>query len=172
MMAWRGENGIEKIIGYFVALAIMVVGLIGIAILHGDPFYAPLKVWPLWVLAVVVAQLMSSPLNFQSQAPWSRVDSVEVPLTLLHAAFANEPSPDVRTGSIEADTSRNTVYLTTRDLDGNICRKAHSDIQKDGRIWDLLYNGILYSVVTGATINDLAIELLKLNQTPAMELRD
>jgi hypothetical protein len=45
-------------------------------------------------------------------------------------------------------------------------------LQRDRRIWDLVYNGVLHSVAGGAQATQQAIGVLKLNDTPALRLRD
>ncbi|MGH3949391.1 MAG: hypothetical protein ACRDSE_09735 [Pseudonocardiaceae bacterium] len=74
--------------------------------------------------------------------------------------------------SVTADAAGPTLYLRLEDAEGNVLYRMRHALQGDRRIWDLLYNGILHSVANGAEIDTLAIGMLKLDETPALRLRD
>jgi hypothetical protein len=60
--------------------------------------------------------------------------------------------------------------LELTDAVGNSMSVIASDLQRHRRLWDLVYNGILYSIARGATTNRLAHGLLQLDKAELGEL--
>ena len=50
---------------------------------------------------------------------------------------------------ITAHYRSNAVHLDFEDRDGRVVQISLSDLQRDRDIWDLVYNGILHSVIAG-----------------------
>ncbi|GAA3564826.1 hypothetical protein GCM10022222_55720 [Amycolatopsis ultiminotia] len=53
-----------------------------------------------------------------------------------------------------------------------VLTRSTEELQRDRRIWDLVYNGILHSVASGAQVGNQAIGILQLDKTPALKIRD
>jgi hypothetical protein len=76
-----------------------------------------------------------------------------------------------RLTQIEGHVAGVNWHLRLWDEDGRSRDCPWVELQPDRRIWDLVYNGILHSVAAGAEINSLAIDMLRLEGSPALQIQ-
>ncbi|WP_020666952.1 hypothetical protein [Amycolatopsis nigrescens] len=63
------------------------------------------------------------------------------------------------------------LYLEIFDDSKHGMSRTFSEFQRDRRIWDLLYNGLVHSIADGAEIKPSTIGKLQLNGHPALTAR-
>ncbi|WP_216207018.1 hypothetical protein [Amycolatopsis aidingensis] len=170
-LAWHRDDITGNIRRYIVALAILALGSSVLSLLRGDTFGDALTYWPVWIVIVVFAYLMSDPLTFKTMsagADWlqwgTRKRWYHRTPRAGHVKFYDLVS-------ITASGSGITIYLRLEDTEGNVLYRMPHALQQNRHIWDLLYNGILHSVANGAEIDNLAIKALRLDETQALQLR-
>lgn len=87
---------------------------------------------------------------------------------------------------IEGYAAGVVLYVRIVDEDGRGIDRTRTELHPDRRIWDLMYNGsstpsptaarmyngIKHSIANGCEINSLAIEMLHLENSPALRLRE
>ena len=137
--------------GFFAVLWTYVLVIAGLFIVRGfstDWFH----VWWLWV-GMAALSLLAYPItmkdNYAAGAEWVMVNK---DWALTYELV-----------SVKAYTYSNSLNLHFVDSGGRTLKANISRFQDDRRIWDLLYNGILHSVViNGAETNQLARGTLKL----------
>jgi hypothetical protein len=170
VLAWHRSSRLGNIRGFLVAFAIMAGASIVMFILVGD--LGAVGYWQLWVLMLVFAYLMSSPLDYQTTsvgADWIKWDYNR---RWYQRRARHNHLKTYELTRVEGYFAGGMLHLRFEDLEGRGADRQVGDLQRDRRIWDLFYNGLLHSVANGARINQVAIELLKLNETPALRLRN
>ncbi|MEC3980399.1 hypothetical protein [Amycolatopsis sp. H20-H5] len=150
-LAWYRSSRRKGLI-FAVVLAVVVVGIIFVS--HG--FVTDwLSVWWMWLLVAGFAALMYF--------------SVKAENCAAGAEWVMENKTWIRTyelRSIKAYTYSNSLNLHFVDSAGRTLKINLSRLQDDRRIWDLVYNGILHSVVKNAAdTNQLARGSLKLPES-------
>jgi hypothetical protein len=169
VLAWHRDSRFFNVQGFFVALGLMSGGAVLLALLKGDLGY--LGFWQVWVVAVVFAYLASGPLDYETTSAgsdWIKLD------------FNRRWYRRARSGylkiyeltTVEGYFAGGMLHLRIEDLDGHWLDRQVGDLQRDRRIWDLFYNGLMHSIANGAEINRIAVDLMKLRETPALRLRD
>lgn len=167
VLVWHRENRAGKVATFLSGIAIYAVIMSIISWLQGETFGEMLKYWQLWIIVIVFSLLATGPfsyMGYSAGADWLQVDRVRwgkhkrmwvdlYELTRIHATYGGT-----------------TFHLELYDKDIGFAR-SFQELQQDHRIWDLVYNGILHSVANGATISKQAIGILRLEQTPALRLR-
>ncbi|WP_297547275.1 hypothetical protein [Amycolatopsis sp.] len=124
--------------------------------------------WPMWILIVVGTVLTTSPFSYftySAGADWLLVERVRWGVRKRGWVDLYELK------RIDASFGGTTFHLWLFDKDLGFSR-SFQELQQDRRIWDLVYNGILHSVAGGAEPSKQAIGILKLNETPALRLRE
>lgn len=166
VIAWNRSNIKGKIHLYIISLAILIVGMSVITMAEGDGIDW-MRYWPLWLFFAIVAYLMSSPLKFETTS----VGADWLQIRIMHPFRRTKQDHIKLYELIEIDGSSSPTAQFLRINDGNLAseRPLH-EWQGDRRIWDLMYNGILHSVANGAHINKHAVQLLRINDTPALEI--
>ncbi|WP_211323112.1 hypothetical protein [Amycolatopsis palatopharyngis] len=144
-------------------------GALLLALLKGDLGY--LGFWQVWVVAVVFAYLASGPLDYETTSAGSDWIKLDFNKRLYRRARSGYLKIYELT-TVEGYFAGGMLHLRIEDLDGHWLDRQVGDLQRDRRIWDLFYNGLLHSVANGAEINRVAVDLLSLNETPALRLRD
>lgn len=170
VLAWHRESRLGNLNGFLVAFAI-AVGVCTLASLAGGYGLVGLTFWPVWILVVVFAYLMSSPLDYQTTstgADWIKWDYNR---RWYQRRARHNHLKTYELTRIEGYFAGGMLHLRFEDLEGRGADRQVGDLQRDRRIWDLFYNGLLHSVANGAQINQVATELLKLHETPAIRLR-
>jgi hypothetical protein len=170
-LAWHYDNVVGNVRRYFVALAIVLVGIAILSLLRGDGL-ADLLIWQVWPVAVIGTYLMSDPLTFKTITAGSDWLQWGTRKRWYHRAPRDGHINTYELVSVTASGSGASLYLKLEDADGNILFRMRHALQQNRQIWDLLYNGILHSVANGAETDTLAIGILKLDETPALHLRD
>jgi hypothetical protein len=171
VLAWHRENRRGKATTAVVALAVLVLGALLLSLLDGGDFSIVTdfsKFWPAWAVLLVGALLIASPftyLTYAAGADWLLVErsrwgvKKRVWLDLYNLT------------KIDASYGGTTFHLWLYSKGGGFSRSTE-ELQRDRRIWDLVYNGILHSVASGAQVSNQAIGILQLDKTPALKLRD
>lgn len=169
VLAWHRDSHFFNVQGFFVALALLSGGAVLLALLKGDLGY--LGFWQVWVVAVVFAYLASGPLDYETTsagADWIKLDFNK----RLYRRARSGYLKIYELTTVEGYFAGGMLHLRIEDLDGRWLDRQVGDLQRDRRIWDLFYNGLLHSIANGAEINRTAVDLLKLRETPALRLRD
>jgi hypothetical protein len=167
VLAWHRENRHGKLATALAGLVILTIGAACISLLRGDGF-AVLGYWQVWVIILAGTALASSPftyLTFSAGADWLQVDHVRWGVHRRMWVDLYELK------KIDASYGGTTFHLWLYDKDIGLSR-SFEELQRERRIWDLVYNGILHSVANGAQVSKQAIGILKLNETSALRLRD
>ncbi len=128
--------------------------------------------WQIWIIILVFAYLASGPLDYQTTsagADWIKWDYNK--RWYQRRARSNHLKIYELT-RIEGYFAGGMLHIRFEDHEGRGADRQVGDLQRDRRIWDLFYNGLLHSVANGAEINRTAVELLKLDETPALRLRE
>lgn len=116
----------------FVALSL------GITVMQGfDPLW--MTAWWMWLIVLVFAALIGGSVRgteCSAGAEWlQRKGGGWVRLYELKKITAHHRS--------------NSIHLDFEDHQGGVVQISMSDLHEDRELWDLVYNGILHSVVTG-----------------------
>lgn len=167
VLAWHRENRRGKIATLLSGLVIMVVGVAFLSLLGGDGL-AMLTAWPVWVVIVVFTVLAASPFSYLTYAAgtdWLLVDITSWGRTKRAWVSLYDLT------KIDTSYGGPTFHLWLYNKGGGFSR-SFEELQRDRRIWDLVYNGILHSVANGAQISTQAIGTLQLDHTPALRLRE
>lgn len=167
LLAWM--NGSLRVAFALYALVVVVLMLaIGVVVTlrDGDPIYSPMKYWQLWALALIAAPFISNPLSFDIQGAGA----------YWYAAGKRRQWYQRRTFMlsvctydlilIEVEQRPGREMLRLDDMHGNGILQPIAYFQENQSIWDLVYNGILYSVASGAEIGEAEVETLELDQSP------
>ncbi|WP_233573668.1 hypothetical protein [Amycolatopsis panacis] len=167
VLAWHRESRRGKAVLVLTGIGLMLVIVAGISLLSGDGL-AAFGYWQMWVLVAVGTILMAGPfsyLTYAAGADWFMVERSRWGVKKrLWVDLYELKKIDVSYGGT-------TFHLFLYDKDLGLSR-SFEELQRDRRIWDLIYNGILHSVAAGAQVSPQAIGVLKLNETPALRLRD
>ncbi|WP_216207709.1 hypothetical protein [Amycolatopsis aidingensis] len=169
-LAWHRHSRRSNIRGFFVALGLMFGGAFVMFLFEGD--LGGLGYWQIWIIILVFAYLASGPLDYQTTsagADWIKWDYNK--RWYQRRARSNHLKIYELT-RIEGYFAGGMLHIRFEDHEGRGADRQVGDLQRDRRIWDLFYNGLLHSVANGAEINRTAVELLKLDETPALRLRE
>lgn len=167
VLAWHRESRHGKIMTVLACLAIVVVLFSVLQALKGDSPVGWVQYWPVWVVFAVGTVLASSPFSYLTYAAgadwlvlditkWGKTKRIWVALYELTRVDAAYGGP---TFHLDLNTKRGGLSASFEEL------------QRDRRIWDLVYNGIMHSVANGAQVGNQAIGILQLDQTLALRLR-
>jgi hypothetical protein len=111
-----------------------------------------MQVWWLWLIVLAGASLflfMRKSLRMTAGADW----------LLMHGVCLNT----YRLRKIRVTTGVGTYHLVLIDTEGETIDTQVHYLQKNRKLWDLVYNGILHSIVyNGADVNRRAVEHLQL----------
>lgn len=175
VIAWHRDSTWGNIKGFLISFVVFVTATAFLFFLD-DGSLRGFGYWQIWALAVVFAFLMYNPRLYETSSAgadwiqWQYTRRWYQRQALTNYLKIYELS---RIEAYHAGSGINSwLQLRLADLDGRGMDRTLGDLQRDRRIWDLLYNGILHSVANGAQINQAAIGLLKLDETPALKLRD
>lgn len=171
VLAWRHDTIIGQIRKYLVALLLCLAILAGISLFSGDGI-SDLGYWQFWVLALVFAWPMSRPLDFETQAAGADWMSMGRRKRWYQRRARGGHFRMYDLVTVECSAVGVTQYIHLVDIDGATVYRPIDAMMMDRRIYDLLFNGIIHSVANGAQTNRTAVELLKLDQTPAVDLHD
>ncbi|MQA07932.1 MAG: hypothetical protein GEU98_05125 [Pseudonocardiaceae bacterium] len=166
VLAWHRENHRGKVSGFFWAFGLLTALAAFSMILDGDPL-ALFTFWPGWIIILVFSYLMSDPFGYfcySAGADWVQAQRTRWGITRKHYITLYDLT------EIEASYGGPTFHLHLRNAERGFSR-SFEELQRDRRIWDLVYNGILYSVANGAKTNNQTAGILQLNETPALRLR-
>lgn len=167
VLAWHRESRKGKVAVAVAGLVILSGGTAAISLLRGFGLDA-LGYWQIWVIILVATFLATGPFSYLTyavgadwllveRASWGVKKRIWVDLYDLT--------------KIDASYGGTTFHLFLYDNGGGLSR-SFEELQRDRRIWDLVYNGILHSVVSGAQVSKQAVGILKLHETPALRLRE
>lgn len=166
-LAWHRESRRGKIALILTSALILIVGAIVISLFHQGGI-GILAAWPIWAIVAVGVFLISSPFSYftyAAGADWLMVERSRWGVKSRAWVDIYELT------RIDAAYGGTTFHLWLYDKDMGITRSSE-ELQRDRRIWDLVYNGILHSVAGGAQVSPQAIGILQLNKTPALKIRD
>lgn len=167
VLAWRNESLTKSVIWYIgTAVALMLLSGLAILVTVGDPVYAPMKFWQLWLVVLVSAYVFKNPLKFEVQgsgAYWykwgfrkqwyQRIPRQETIFFYDLVSIAIEKQPG-------------QYMMRLEDMHGNVTVKPVFRFQDDRRIWDLMYNGFLYSIANGAEYGEDEVRVLEFDKSP------
>jgi hypothetical protein len=167
VLAWHRESRRGKIATVVASGAILIVGAAVISLLN-DMGLGAFGYWQSWAIIVVGTVLMSSPfsdITYSAGADWLQMQITRFGVTKrVWIGLYDLTKVDASYGGI-------TFHLWLWSKRGGLSL-SFEELQRDRRIWDLVYNGILHSVANGATVTQQATGILKLNETSALRLRD
>ena len=170
-LAWVVRGRKDGIKGLIFTLCVAAVVIALPSLFRGDGLEA-WTVWQMWAVAFVGAWLMADPLNretISAGADW--VQWYKRPKWYQWRKREPHLVKTYRLTNIEGYAAGAVLYLRVVDEDGRGSDRIRSGLQPDRRIWDLVYNGILHSVAAGAEINSLAIDMLRLEGSPALQIQ-
>ncbi|OZM70301.1 hypothetical protein CFN78_25570 [Amycolatopsis antarctica] len=168
-MAWHKESKRGKVALFVVSLALLAGGFTLIRVLDGDPPFEWATAWPVWLVFVVVAWLITGPFTYKvlsAGADWFQYDYYWYG---IHKR--NHVIKLYRLRQINFGSGPTVMTLGLADDEDNI-GLALREWQSDRRMWDLVYNGILHSVAAGARVDPNARDLLELDQVPQLRFPD
>lgn len=169
VLAWHRDSGRGKVALFLVSLVLLAAGFSVIRVLSGDPPFAWVAVWPMWLVFLAVAALITRPFTYtvlSAGADWVQYDAYRFGVHRRHHVIKLYALRQVNFGS-----GPTVMTLGLADDEDNI-GLDRTEWQADRRIWDLVYNGILHSAATGAKVSPHARELLELDQIPGLQLPD
>ncbi|WP_344854098.1 hypothetical protein [Amycolatopsis ultiminotia] len=150
-----------------VAFLLMLALVAGVSLVRGEGLSA-FQYWQLWIVIAVFTFLTSSPftyLTYAAGADWLMVER-------SRWGVKKRTWIDLyNLTKVDASYGGTTFHLWLHSKEGGFSRSTE-ELQRDRRIWDLTYNGILHSVASGAQVSNQAVGILQLNKTPALKLRD
>lgn len=171
-LVWRQDGGKEGVRRYLWSLAVVIVGMTAVILLQYHSFDWVLS-WQIWLIVVVGSYLMSDPLARQTisaGADW--VQWKKRPKWYQWRRDRGTFLKIYRLTKIEGYGAGPVLYLRIVDEDGRGIDRTRTELHPDRRIWDLMYNGIQHSVANGCEINSLAIQMLHMENSPALRLRE
>ncbi|MBK1785522.1 hypothetical protein [Prauserella cavernicola] len=151
---------------YVVSLGLLLGGMAVLTLLQdGDLGFLNARFWPLWLIPIVGAYLMSNPFNIDTVS--AGADWVQWSRSRLRRTnhLKTYELTKIRTSYGGGD-----LYLDLYDDERGMSR-TFAEWHRDRRIWDLVYNGIVHSVAGGADIRPQDIGVLKLTHHPALRAR-
>jgi hypothetical protein len=167
VLAWHRESGRGKIAVAVAGVLVLAAGTAVISLFHSNGL-AIFGAWQIWVIILVGTFLITSPFSYftyAAGADWFMVERARWGVKKrLWVDLYELKKIDVSYGGT-------TFHLFLYDKDLGLSR-SFEELQRDRRIWDLIYNGILHSVAAGAQVSPQAIGVLKLNETSALKLRN
>lgn len=169
-LAWRRYGAKEGVRGYLWALAILIVGITIVVFLQYHEFDWFLS-WQIWLIITIGAYLMADPLARQTisaGADW--VQWKRRPKWYQRRRDRGTFLRIYRLTKIEGYGAGAVLYVRIVDEDGRGIDRTRTELHPDRRIWDLMYNGIQHSIANGCEINSLAIQMLHLENSPALRL--
>ncbi|MFC7343257.1 hypothetical protein [Saccharopolyspora griseoalba] len=134
VLEWYKSSHRNAVITGFVAFVIMLVGL---TLIRGGET-AWMQFWFIWAVLVLASfgvYASSRATECAAGAEWLKVGKTWVLLYELT--------------SIKARVRSNAIHLDLKDGAGREVKVSTSTLQEDRDIWDLVYNGILHSVIAG-----------------------
>lgn len=141
MLEWYRHSQRNAIMVGLMGLAIIAIGL---TVVQGFSF-AWMAFWPVWAIVIVGAFIVYGSVRAVEcavGAEWLKVGKQWVRLYELT--------------EIKARHRSNAIHLDFVDSAGRKVMVKSDDIQEDRDMWDLVYNGILHSVIAGgAETNNL-----------------
>lgn len=167
VLAWHRESRRGKVVLLLTSAAILIVGTVAISVFHSAGL-SILTAWPIWLIIAVGVVLISSPFSYftyAAGADWLMVERSRWGVKSRAWIDLYELT------KIDASYGGTTFHLWLYDKDMGLTRSSE-ELQRDRRIWDLLYNGILHSVANGAQVSNQAIGILQIDKTPALKIRD
>ncbi|WP_406636862.1 hypothetical protein [Amycolatopsis sp. WGS_07] len=167
VLAWHRESRRGKMAVALTSAIILIAGTLVISLFHQAGF-GILAAWPIWLIIAVAVFLISSPfsyLTYAAGADWLMVERTRWGVKSRAWIDLYELT------KIDAAYGGTTFHLWLYDKDMGLTRSSE-ELQRDRRIWDLVYNGILHSVAGGAQVSAQAIGILQLAKTPALKIRD
>jgi hypothetical protein len=171
-LVWRVYGAKEGLRGLLFTLIIAAILIALPSLMRGQGFEA-WTYWQMWVIAFVGAWLMADPMErrtVSAGADWIQWN--RRPKWYQSRRDRTNYLKFYRLAEIEGYAAGAVLYLRMRDEDGRGIDRIRAELQSDRRIWDLVYNGILHSVANGAEINRSAIEMLRLENSVALEIRE
>lgn len=170
-LAWRVKGRRDGLTGLIFTLCV-AIGIIAFVSLINDFQLRAFGFWQAWAIIIVGAWLMADPLKretISAGADW--VQWYKRPKWYQWRKREPHVVKTYRLTNIEGYAAGAVLYLRIVDEDGQGSDRIRAGLQPDRRIWDLVYNGILHSVAAGAEINSLAIDMLRLEGSPALQIQ-
>jgi hypothetical protein len=133
VLEWYKSSHRNAFVTGGLGFAFMVVGL---TLIRGE--IAWMRFWFIWaILALSALGICASTRATEAAvgADWLKVGKTWVRLYELT--------------SIKARARSNAIHVDLTDSAGREVKVSTSDLQEDRELWDLVYNGILHSVITG-----------------------
>lgn len=147
VLEWYRSSRRNAVLTGAAAFVIMVLGL---TLIRGGEI-AWMQFWFVWailVLASLGVYASSRATECAAGAAWLKVGKTWVRLYELT--------------SIQARVRSNAIHIDLKDRAGREVKVSTSALQEDRDIWDLVYNGILHSVIAGhATTNGMVHSALQ-----------
>lgn len=171
VLAWHRDSTWGQVAGYFVSVAIAVVA-VGVISLVSDFQLHAFEHWQIWLIIVVGAWLMSSPLDFKTisaGADWFQRGKRK---RWYQRRARSNFIKTYELMKVAGSYAGGSYDLYLEDIDGRGMHIFRYELQPDRKTWDLVYNGLLHSVANGAETDKISNWLLGLEDTPALRLRD
>ncbi len=150
LLEWyQAEESDSTIGGIFLGLAI--VGFFCIR----DWGFSWMSTWWLWLFAIwppIVSYFIGRRKGFSAGADWFATSSKTY--VKLY---------EIRKVTVEYQAGGQSIGIELTDIHGGFAGASLRQLQRKRALWDLVYNGIVYSVHQGpATANNLALDKLQL----------
>lgn len=171
-LAWRQIGARDALARVLSALVINVI-IVAVISWLSDFQLRALEFWQMWAILAVFTYLMSDPLARQvisAGADW--VQWKRRPKWYERRRDRGTFLKIYRLTKIEGYGAGAVLYVRIVDEDGRGIDRTRTELHPDRRIWDLMYNGIQHSIANGCEINSLAVEMLHLENSPALRLRE
>ncbi len=148
VLEWYKSSRRAALIASLIGFVIVVVLL---TLVQGGDI-AWMSIWYVWLIVLLSAvgvYTSSRSVECSAGAEWLQQGKTWVRLYELT--------------EVKARARSNAIHLDLTDSDGRWVKINSSDIQEDRDMWDLVYNGILHSVIAGgATTNGMLHSALKI----------
>ncbi|QWF83782.1 hypothetical protein [Amycolatopsis sp. CA-230715] len=167
VLAWHRESRRGKIVTALGALGLFLLGTALISSMNDFGLKA-FEFWQIWAVIIVTVFLIVAPfsyLTYAAGADWFMVERSRWGIKKrLWVDLYDLTRIDVSYGGT-------TFHLFLYDKDLGLSR-SFEEIQRDRRIWDLVYNGIVHSAANGANVSLQAIGVLQLNSLPFLPFKN
>ncbi|WP_142000661.1 hypothetical protein [Amycolatopsis cihanbeyliensis] len=167
-LAWHRPNKRMRHLTTLGAFGFLVIGGSLLGLLDGDSPFEWLLWWQSWILIIVFTILIGGPFStivHSAGADWLQVQRLRWGVTKSNFVKLYELT------KIDVSHGGTTFHLYLSDGERAV-ERSFEELQVDRRVWDLVYNGVLHSVASGATVTTKAAGILELSHVPGLKFRN
>ncbi|MPZ00783.1 MAG: hypothetical protein GEU97_22980 [Actinophytocola sp.] len=169
VLAWHKESKRGKVRSFFGSIIFFAVVFAVLSLIQGRGLDM-LTAWPVWLIILAGSWLITGPFTYvvvSVGADWCQHQSYR--FGYKRGSHVIDLYDLVKVEVVTGGVAQ--LYLTLYGPERGIHMALH-EWQRERRMWDLVYNGILHSVAKAAKVNKMARAVLEINRPRANRSRD